>query len=169
MLAPPCLLCWGQPRRPHSPRPDLWVSACTFVHERVRTSRFRPGHHVHSDPAPEHVKGGVKLDQRSDGKIDHFLVKHAFLREGFAGRLERRPATRLRVALRPERKPSSQIAARRRTGWLGTSLGWPSLFTVLEPVTFSVHLQDVDVMGEPIQQRSRQPFRSECLGPLIER
>ncbi len=31
------------------------------------------------------VKGGVKLDHRSGGKVDRFLVKQAFLREGFAG------------------------------------------------------------------------------------
>src|SRR5271170_6268738 len=36
-------------------------------------------------------------------------------------------------------------------------------------ITFPVHLQDVNVMGEPIQQRSGQPFRSESLGPFVER
>ena len=38
-----------------------------------------------------------------------------------------------------------------------------------EPVTLSVHLQDVNVMGEPIQQRAGQPLRSESLGPFVER
>ena len=31
------------------------------------------------------VKGGVKLDQRGGAKVDHFLVKQSFLREGSAG------------------------------------------------------------------------------------
>src|ERR1017187_874578 len=36
-------------------------------------------------------------------------------------------------------------------------------------VAFPVHLQDVDVMGEPVQQDSCQPFGSERLGPFVER
>ena len=43
------------------------------------------------------------------------------------------------------------------------------LLTVFEPVTFAVHFQDMDVMSKPIQQGSGQPFRSECLGPFVER
>ena len=38
----------------------------------------------------------------------------------------------------------------------------------LEAVAVAVHLQDVDVVGEPVQQRSGEPFRAEDLGPLIE-
>ena len=37
-----------------------------------------------------------------------------------------------------------------------------------ETVAVAVHLQDVDVMGEPVQQGSSQAFRAEDLGPLIE-
>jgi hypothetical protein len=55
-------------------------------------------------------------------------------------------------AFRPERKPSPQFSAATRPGWLGTWLfGTPSL-AVFQPVTFPVHFQDVDVMGEPVQQ-----------------
>ena len=39
---------------------------------------------------------------------------------------------------------------------------------VPEAVAVAVHLQDVDVMGEPVQQGSGQAFRAEDLGPLIE-
>ena len=38
----------------------------------------------------------------------------------------------------------------------------------LEPVALAVHLQDVDVMGEPVQQRPGQPLRAEDLGPFVE-
>ena len=33
-----------------------------------------------------------------------------------------------------------------------------ALPAVLEPVALPVHLQDVEVVGEPVQQRSRQSF-----------
>ena len=39
---------------------------------------------------------------------------------------------------------------------------------VPQPVALAVHLQDVDVVGEPVQQRSGEPFRAEDLDPLVE-
>ena len=39
---------------------------------------------------------------------------------------------------------------------------------VPEPVALAVHLQDVHVVGEPVQQRAGEAFRPEDLGPLIE-
>ena len=55
-------------------------------------------------------------------------------------------------------------------------LDWPSrtrlrgslLLAVPEPIAFTVQFQDVDMVGEPVQQGSGEPFRSECLGPFIE-
>ena len=44
-----------------------------------------------------------------------------------------------------------------------------ALPAVAEAVAVAVHLQDMDVVGEPVQQRSGEVFRSEHLGPLIER
>ena len=38
-----------------------------------------------------------------------------------------------------------------------------------EAVAVAVHLQDVDVVGEPVQQRAGEALRTEHLGPLIER
>ena len=35
-------------------------------------------------------------------------------------------------------------------------------------VAVAVHLQDVDVVSEPVQQRSGEPFRAEDLGPFVE-
>ena len=38
----------------------------------------------------------------------------------------------------------------------------------LEAVALAVHLQDVDVVGEPVQQRAGETLRAEDLGPLVE-
>ena len=38
----------------------------------------------------------------------------------------------------------------------------------LEPVALAVHLQDVDVVGEAVQQGPGEPLRPEDLGPLVE-
>ena len=38
-----------------------------------------------------------------------------------------------------------------------------------EPVAFAVHLQDVDMMGEPVEQGTGEPFGAEYGSPFIER
>ncbi len=38
----------------------------------------------------------------------------------------------------------------------------------LEPVAPAVHFQDVDVVGEPVQQGSGEAFRAEDFRPLVE-
>ena len=38
-----------------------------------------------------------------------------------------------------------------------------------EPVALAVHLQDVDMMGEPVEQGAGEPFRAEYGSPFIER
>ena len=48
------------------------------------------------------------------------------------------------------------------------SLGGNSLSATLEPVALAVHLQDVDVVGEAVQQGPGEPLRPEDLGPLVE-
>ena len=40
---------------------------------------------------------------------------------------------------------------------------------VLQPGTLAIHLQDVDAVGEAVQQRSGETLRSEDLGPFVER
>ena len=42
------------------------------------------------------------------------------------------------------------------------------LLAVLEAVALAVHLEDVDVVGEAVQQRAGEALRSEHLGPLVE-
>ena len=39
---------------------------------------------------------------------------------------------------------------------------------VPEAVAVAVHLQDVEMVGEAVQQRSVQPLRAENLGPFVE-
>jgi len=37
-----------------------------------------------------------------------------------------------------------------------------------KPVAFTIHLQDVDMMGEPVEQSTGKPFRTEYGCPFIE-
>ncbi len=62
---------------------------------------------------------------------------------------------RLGAGLRPalRRRLGRMFHGRGRPVWLGAWLRSPPPLAVLEPVTFPVHLQDVDVMGEPVQQQ----------------
>ncbi len=54
-------------------------------------------------------------------------------------------------------------------GFLGVG-GWRALaLALLQAVALAIHLQDVDMVGEPAQQRARQAFRSQHPGPLLER
>ena len=39
---------------------------------------------------------------------------------------------------------------------------------VLEMVALPIHLQDVDTVGETVEQCSGKPFRAKHLGPLVE-
>ena len=48
----------------------------------------------------------------------------------------------------------------------GSSLG---LLAGGQPEALAVHLQDVDVVGEPVQQRAGQPFGAKYGCPFIER
>ena len=57
-------------------------------------------------------------------------------------------------------------ANRRRTG-PGPGRGG-ILPAALEAVALAVHLDDVDVVGEPVQQRAGEPFGSKHVGPLVE-
>jgi hypothetical protein len=40
---------------------------------------------------------------------------------------------------------------------------------LLEPVAVAVQLQDIDVVGEAIEQRAGEPLGAEDRGPLLER
>ena len=51
----------------------------------------------------------------------------------------------------------------------GGGLRFLLAFALFESVAVAVHLQDVDVVGEPVQQRAGQPFRAEDFGPLLKR
>src|SRR5437667_12031994 len=44
-----------------------------------------------------------------------------------------------------------------------------ALFALFEPVAVAVHFQDVDVVGQPIEQRAGQPLGHEHAGQLVER
>jgi hypothetical protein len=48
----------------------------------------------------------------------------------------------------------------------GCGLGAAFAAALLEAVAVAVHLQDVDMVGEAIEQGSSEAFRAEDLGPL---
>jgi hypothetical protein len=50
-------------------------------------------------------------------------------------------------------------------GWLTVS---DPVFTLLEPETVAIHLEDVNVMAEAIEQCSGKALRAEHSGPLVE-
>ena len=43
-----------------------------------------------------------------------------------------------------------------------------ALFALRQAVTLAVHLEDVDVGGEAVEQGAGQPFAAQDLGPLVE-
>jgi len=58
------------------------------------------------------------------------------------------------------------------TGLVG-SRSFPALGSIARPalsqaVAFAVHLEDVDVVGEPVEERAGEALRAEHLGPLVE-
>ena len=62
------------------------------------------------------------------------------------------------------------FSPRRAFGGGGSALraGVPFAAALLEAVTVAVHLQDVDVVGKPVQQGAGEPLGAEDLGPFVE-
>ena len=42
------------------------------------------------------------------------------------------------------------------------------MLALLEAVALAVHLQDVHMVGESVQQRTGQPLRAQHFGPLLK-
>ena len=51
---------------------------------------------------------------------------------------------------------------------LGRSQAALTPFALFQPVAVAVHLQDMDVVGHPVEQCAGQLLRSEHAGPLVE-
>ena len=107
----------------------------------------------------------MKLDHWGGGKLDQMSVWEMGIgREGgvWSGGLR----SGLRTAFRPERKtpPSRE----RWSGDLAAGLRIAFVLALLEAVALAVHLQDVHVVGEPVQQRAGQPLRAQHFGPLLK-
>ena len=47
--------------------------------------------------------------------------------------------------------------------------GFPPVLALVETIALAVHFQDMDMVGEAVQQSPGQAFRAEYLRPLIER
>ena len=52
------------------------------------------------------------------------------------------------------------------SGWRPVGLGFVFSFALLEPEALAVHLEDLDVMGQAVEERAGEAFRSKDLGPL---
>ena len=50
----------------------------------------------------------------------------------------------------------------------GVFWGFPPILALIETVALAVHFQDMDMVGQAIQQRSGQAFGTEHLGPFVE-
>ena len=50
---------------------------------------------------------------------------------------------------------------------LGFGVG-QARFTLSEAIAFAVHLKDVDVMGQTVEERTGQTFGPKGFGPLVE-
>ncbi len=53
-------------------------------------------------------------------------------------------------------------------GGCGLVVGARTVLALFEPVTVAIHLEDVDVVSEAIEQRAGQALGGEHTGPLIE-
>ena len=54
-------------------------------------------------------------------------------------------------------------------GKVSAVCGWiPFAAALLEPVAVAVHLQDVDVMGDAVEQSAGEPCRTEYFGQFFE-
>ena len=58
-------------------------------------------------------------------------------------------------------------SAEERSGWR-SGRGLAGLLAVFEAVAVAVELEDVDVMGQPVEQRAGEAFGPEDLGPFVE-
>src|SRR5256885_7787715 len=62
--------------------------------------------------------------------------------------------------------PRSEHRGMLNASRLGPTLALLALF---EAIAVAVHFEDVDVVGQPIEQRAGQPLGPEHAGPLVER
>ena len=52
--------------------------------------------------------------------------------------------------------------------WLVTFGGFPPFLALVETIALAVHLQDMDVVGETVEQGPGQAFRAEHFRPLVK-
>ena len=83
--------------------------------------------------------------------------------EGMGGAEPRAAPRAWRAPDLPRSEHRGRLAASRV---LGLALALLALF---EAIAVAVHFEDVDVVGQPIEQRAGQPLGPEHAGPLVER
>jgi hypothetical protein len=54
------------------------------------------------------------------------------------------------------------------SGCRSVGLGFDFGFALLEPEALAIHLEDMDVVCQAVEERAGEAFRTEDLGPFIE-
>ena len=96
------------------------------------------------------VNGGAKLVQPGGAKLVHLTLC----------------GTRSEAAREVPVGPPGQPLHRRLSRYFW---GFPPFLALVETIALAVHFQDMDMVGEAVQQSPGQAFRAEYLRPLIER
>ena len=52
--------------------------------------------------------------------------------------------------------------------WSGRFSGISGVFALIEPVALAVHLENMDMVGQAVEQCAGEPLGSEYLGPFVE-
>ena len=84
------------------------------------------------------------------------------------GRSKNRPPWRRKTRPSGSGSECLKAAARGEASGCRSGRGLAGFLAVFEAIAVAVQLQDVDVMRQPIEQRARQPFGAEDLGPFVE-
>ena len=88
--------------------------------------------------------------------------------QGCQGRSKNRPPWRRKTRPSGSGSECLKAAARGEASGCRSGRGLAGFLAVFEAIALAVQLQDVDVMRQPIEQRARQPFGAEDLGPFVE-
>ena len=118
-------------------------------------------------PCDEAVNGGAKRDHRGGVRRDHLAAA------GLSPSPWEGPAF---DAACPQQADAAARAGG-ACGPTGSSVGWVvgsvrrrglTPAALVEPVALAIHLEDVDVVGEAVEESAGKPLGAEHLGPFVE-
>ena len=117
---------------------------------------------------PIAVNGGAKRDHRGGVRRDH-LAAAGLSPSPWGGPRVRRgvPSTGRRGGARG-RDLWAHGVKRGLGGWFSSPSGFDACGLWVEPVALAIHLEDVDVVGEAVEESAGKPLGAEHLGPFVE-